>query len=134
MRLLLCSLVCMGAMFGQQISGSIYGTVRDKQAAVVAGAKVTLVSETQGFQRETQTNSEGYFLFSSLPPATYTVTVEQPGFKKFETKDIRIFASDRIEVSPNMDVGQVTETITVEGQAATVQTVGAERAGVITNQ
>lgn len=134
MRLLIAFCVSAAALLGQQISGSIYGTVRDNQAAAIAGAKVTVVSTTQGFQRETQTNAEGYFLFSSLQPSVYTVSVEQSGFKKFEKKDIRIFASDRIEVSPTMDVGQLSETITVEGQVSTVQTVGAERAGVITGQ
>jgi hypothetical protein len=132
MRAMLSLILLAAGLHAQQISGSIFGTVRDKQQALVAGAKVKLVSEAQGFERETTTNSEGYYIFSSLPPAAYSVVIEQPGFKRFERKDIRIFASDRIEVSTDMEIGQVTETILVEGEVSTVQTVGAERSGVLT--
>lgn len=119
---------------GQQVSGSIYGTVRDGQQAAVAGAKVTVVNVTQGYTRETNTNSEGYYLFTSLPPSTYTVTVEQAGFKKATTKDIKIFASDRIDAGFTLEVGSLSEAITVAGEVSTVQTAGAERSGVLTGQ
>lgn len=133
MRIVLL-LLAAACAYGQQVSGTIAGVVRDSQQAVVAGAKVTLVNATQGFTREGATNSEGYYLFTSLPPAAYTLTVEQAGFKKFEQRDIRIFASDRIDINVGLDVGQVTETVTVEAQALMVQTTGAERSGVITGQ
>lgn len=118
----------------QQISGSIFGVVRDQQQAAVAGAKVTLVNTTQGYTRETQTNGEGYYIFPSLQPSTYNVTVEMSGFKKFEKKDIKMFASDKIDVGVQLEVGAVTDVVTVEGQVSTVQTQGAERAGVLTGK
>lgn len=118
--------------FAQQISGSIAGTVRDSQQAVVAGAKVSLLNQTQGWTRETTTNDDGVFLLTSLPPATYNVTVETAGFKKFEKRDIKIFANDRMDVQVVLEVGSVTDTITVEATGGELQTTGAERAGVIT--
>ncbi|MBY0508216.1 MAG: carboxypeptidase regulatory-like domain-containing protein [Bryobacteraceae bacterium] len=128
------SLLACSVAFGQQVSGSISGTVRDNQQAVIAGAKVTLINAVQGFSRETQTNAEGYYLFTSLQPSTYNLTVEQSGFKKAETRDIKIFASDRLTIPVVMEIGQLSEIISVEGQVAQVQTQGAERSGVLTGK
>jgi hypothetical protein len=89
----------------QQISGSISGVVRDTQQAVVAGAKVTLTSATQGSVRETSTNADGIYLFQAIQPDTYTVAVEAAGFKKSERREIRIFASDRLDVPVTLEVG-----------------------------
>src|SRR5437867_7420246 len=117
----------------QQISGSISGVVEDTQHAVVTGAKVTLTSLAQGITRVQMTSSDGTFVFTPLPPASYTLTVEMAGFKRFEQKDIKIFASDRIAV-PNivLELGAVAETVIVEATAVQLQTQTAERAGIVT--
>jgi hypothetical protein len=119
------------SLWGQQISGSISGVVRDSQQAIVPGAKVSLISTAQGFVRETTTNSEGIYLLQAVQPSTYTLVVESAGFKKFERREIRIFASDRLDIPVTLEVGQLTETISVEASAAEVQTTGAERSGVL---
>jgi hypothetical protein len=131
--LTLFALVSVMRAPAQQISGSISGVVEDAQHAVVAGAKVTLASLAQGITRVQATSSDGTFVFTPLPPASYTLTVEMAGFKRFEQKDIKIFASDRIAV-PNivLELGQVVDTITVEATVVQLQTQTAERAGVIT--
>ena len=122
------------AVFAQQISGSISGVVRDNQQAIIAGAKVTVTSTTQGYVREGTTNGEGIFLFTSLQPSTYNLTVEVPGFKKSERKDIKIFAADRLDFPIVMELGAVSDTITVSSDAVQVQTSGAEKAGVLTGK
>jgi len=122
------------APHGRSRFPGIAGVVRDNQQAVIAGAKVLLVSSTQGFQRETQTNAEGVFSFASVQPGTYVVSVESAGFKKFEQRDVKIYASDRYEVPVTMEVGSVSETITVESESVQVQTTGAERAAVLTGK
>jgi hypothetical protein len=122
-----------GAMFAQQISGSISGVVRDNQQAVIAGAKVVLINTGQATSREVTTGTDGSFVFTPLQPAVYSLTVESAGFKKFEQREIKIFASDRIALPAIiLELGQVTETITVEAQATVLQTRSAERAGVLT--
>lgn len=126
------ALICSSSqLFAQQISGSISGIVRDNQQAVIPNAKVRLVSELQGNARETQTNNEGLFLFQAIQPSTYTLTVELSGFKKFERKEIKLFASDRLDIPVTMEIGNLNETITVEATAAEIQTTGAERSGVL---
>lgn len=134
-RLLLVSVfLCFAAsLAAQQISGSIIGTVRDSQQAVIAGAKVTLTNQATGSSRETITGSDGSFVFTNAQPSSYTIAVEAPGFKKFEQKDVKLFANDRLNIGDViLAVGAVNETITVEAQGAQLQTENAERSGVLT--
>ena len=129
------SLFLVFSAVGQQISGSMNGTVRDSQQAVIAGAKVTLSNAQQGTSREAQTSADGAFVFMQLQPGTYEISVEATGFKKFTQKDINLFASDRLALGNIvLEVGQLTEQVTVEAQATAVQTSSAERSGVITTR
>ena len=133
--ILLIVLCCVSTLaWAQQTSGSISGVVKDRQGAVVPNAKVILVNQAQGtVTRELASGPDGSFVITPLVPAAYTLTVEATGFKKFERKDIRLFANDRIAVGDiTLEVGALTETITVEATAAQLQTQSAERSGVIT--
>ncbi|MGC4054033.1 MAG: carboxypeptidase-like regulatory domain-containing protein [Paludibaculum sp.] len=121
--------------WAQQITGTISGTVKDAQQAAVVGAKVTIVSAQQGSGREVSTNNEGVFVFTNTQPGTYNLSVEAAGFKKFEQKGVVLYASDRLSLGDlTLSVGALTETVTVEGDAAQVQATSAERAGVLTNK
>jgi hypothetical protein len=122
-------------LVGQQISGSIFGLVKDSQQAAIASAKVTLTNPQQGTSREAQTGVDGAFVFTQVQPGTYEISVEASGFKKFTQKEINLFASDRLSLGTiTLEVGQLTESVTVEAQAAAVQTSSAERAGVLTTR
>ena len=122
------------SLSAQQSSGSISGVIQDGQGAVVPGAKVTLLNQAQGtVARELLTSGEGTFFFTPVIPGTYTVTVEAAGFKKYSRRDVTLFAQDRIGIPPIvLDLGAVGDTITVESGAVTLQTVSAERSGVLT--
>ena len=119
---------------GQQSFGSISGVVQDTQGAVVPNAKVQLINEAQGaVARQVSTNSEGTFVFTPLPPATYSLTVEASGFKKYLKREITLFAQDKIGLPPiSLELGAANEAVTVEANAAQLQTVSAERSGVLT--
>jgi Carboxypeptidase regulatory-like domain/TonB-dependent Receptor Plug Domain len=124
------SLLC-----GQQISGSINGVVKDAQQAAVGGAKVTISNLDQGTSRTVVTATDGSFVVTQIQPGSYTVSVEATGFKKFENKDVRVFANDRLSLGDIvLSLGAVNETVTVEAQGDTVQTSSAERAGVLTGR
>ncbi len=133
--ILLIVLCCVSTLaWAQQTSGSISGVVKDRQGAVVPNAKVILVNQAQGtVTRELTSGPDGSFVITPLVPAAYTLTVEATGFKKFERKDIRLFANDRIGIGDiTLEVGALTETITVEASTVQLQTQSAERSGVIT--
>jgi len=85
-----------GLSFAQQISGSITGVVKDTQDAVITNARVTLTDQATGATRSTTSGADGAFVFTPVLPGTYTITIEAPGFKKYEQKDVKVFASDRV--------------------------------------
>lgn len=132
---LLTVLLAPTAVVAQQITGSISGSIVDTQEAAIANAKVTLTNAEQGVTRTFTTGADGAFVFTPLQPATYLITVEVAGFRKFEQKDIKVFANDRIALGNLiMQVGQLSETVTVEANVAQVQAQSAERSGVITGK
>ena len=135
MQVMAAALFSASFLYGQQISGSITGVVKDSQQAAVAGAKVSINNQEQGTTRDATTAPDGSFVFTQLQPGSYTIGVEATGFKKFEQKDVRVFANDRLSLGDVvLSVGALTETVTVEAQTDTVQASSAERAGVLTGR
>ena len=124
-------------VFGQNTSGSITGVVQDASGAVIPGAQASLIDQVvQGVApRQTITNEAGIFLFSALAAGTYTVTVELPGFKTYKKTDIKLFVNDRMGLPPIvLEVGSQSESVTVEAQTVQLETVSAERSGVVTGR
>jgi hypothetical protein len=119
----------------QVITADIVGTVTDTAGAIVPGAKVTILNAETQLQRAMNATSTGDFVFTLLPPGTYTVRVEQPGFKTYEAKGLKIAAGDRTRVDAQLNPGAASETITVTAEtlpvlqtdSATVQDVVGER-------
>jgi hypothetical protein len=132
---LFCLLLAAFALQAQQTSGSVSGIVKDSQGAVVPGAQITLIDEERAAQRKQSSGVEGLFVFDLLVPSTYTVSVESAGFKKWEKKSIKLYANDRLSVNDIvLEVGQVTDTVTVEASAAQLQTESASVSGIVTSQ
>src|SRR5215831_13351080 len=120
-------------LFSQNTSGSITGVVQDASGAVIPGATVSLINQDQHqTARTTITNEAGIYLFSALPAATYTVTVELSGFKTYTKKDNKLFVNDKMGLPPIvLEVGSQSESVTVEAAGVTLETVTAERSGVV---
>src|SRR5262245_6552317 len=78
------------AMAQSSSTADLRGTVKDPNGAVVSGAKVTLRDETKNFERSAQSNAEGEYFFTLMPPGMYLMTVEAPGFAKVTAKDIKL--------------------------------------------
>ncbi len=121
----------------QNNAGSISGVVQDAQGAVVPNAKVTLINEEQGAgsARTSNTGGEGTFVFAPLLAGKYTVSVEMTGFKKYIQSGITLDVSDRLGLPPiDLQVGSIGESVTVEAAAVQLQTLNAERSGVVTGK
>ncbi len=102
-----------------QNTGSLSGIVQDPNGGALAGAKVTVSDPNKGFQLETKTNSEGTFSFSTVPPGTYTVTVEANGFKKTVKSGIILNIADRQSTGViALEVGGIENTVEVTADAA----------------
>jgi hypothetical protein len=117
----------------QGITGSISGTVTDPSSLGVPGAVVVLTQSATATQRKMNTDSQGDFIFSSLPPGEYSISVEQSGFKVLSKPGIHLTASERLSMGQLvLQIGDTAEKLTVTAEAAAVQTASSERAGVIT--
>lgn len=105
-----------------QAVGTIVGTVSDPSGAVVPSAKVTVTQEGTGFARTVTANTAGYYVVPSLPPATYSLSVETAGFQTYVQKGIMLQANESATVNVVLEVGATTQTVTVEAGAGLVNT------------
>jgi hypothetical protein len=119
-----------------QITGTLSGTVTDQSGAVIPKAKVTLVNQVTQDTREATSNGSGYFSFTGLLPATYTVKIEAAGFKSWQHAEIAIDPGDVRTVSGiQLQVGKTTEMISVDAVAGEVAPEDSgERSSVITSK
>src|SRR6516165_3445105 len=83
----------------QSIYGTLTGIVSDPSQAVVANAAIKLRDMQSGSQRDTLTNSDGYYTFVSVPPGAYEITVSAPGFETQRQTGIAIRGGDKINVN-----------------------------------
>src|SRR6267378_3127857 len=128
-----CVLMANQAAFAQTF-GAISGDTRDASGAVVAGAIVTAVNLGTNAARTVTTNEAGDYSFPSLPPGTYTVKVEKPGFKTVIRNQIELQVQQSARVDFEMQVGQVSESIEVRASATLLATENATVGTVIENK
>ncbi len=116
----------------QSVTGTITGTVKDPSGSAVIGATVTLTQVTTGLERRASTDIRGDFVFSSVAPGEYRISASSTGFKRYERTGINLSAAETLRVGDiALEVGELTEAVTVSAQGATVQTASAERAGLV---
>ena len=118
---ILVVLISAGLALAQSDLGTISGYVKDPTGAVVPNAKVTVTNPT-GLTRTTTTNESGFYTITNIPPANYTLTVDAPGFKKFETSNNKLDPSGSLAIDVNLTVGAATETVEVSASASQLQT------------
>jgi hypothetical protein len=112
-----------GPALAQVPTGSITGTITDASNAILPGVTATLTGDRLIGGAATQvTDATGAYRFDRLPPGAYTVRFELQGFKSVTRDDIRISASFVATVNAKLEVGSVSESITVTGESPTVDT------------
>jgi len=128
----LAALLCSSAAYTQTSTGSITGTVTDPQAAAVSQATVTAKDQGKGTAYRSTTDTSGLFAFPSLPPSTYTISVEAPNFKRLDINAQVLNANDKLSLGTiALQIGSTTQTVEVQAQAAELQTASAERSNAI---
>src|SRR2546427_2712166 len=117
----------------QITTGTVSGTVKDPQGAVIPGAAVTLISETRGTHAsDVFANASGAFVFVNVSPDRYTVQVTMTGFKTLERSGLTLTAGDRLSVGAlTIEVGGLTETVSVTAFSPTIQAESGERSFTI---
>ena len=121
-------------LHAQTAAGSIVGIVRDHTGNVVPGAQVTVINRATNQSVSATTNSSGYYSFPLLQPALYQITVQAAGFKEFLQDNIQLDVAQTRNVDVGLDVGQVTESVTVTSAPPLLETQTSSLGEVIPNK
>ncbi len=122
------------SLMAQFETGEVLGTVRDNTGAVVANAAVTLLSQDTAIETKTTSDEAGNYGFFNVKVGTYTITVEHAGFSKFTTADVKVDVTARQRVDVKLQLGQVTESVTVVGVAEVLDTDTSDHSQVINSE
>lgn len=116
-RSLIVLLLATAPVFSQSTRGSLSGLVSDPNGGAINAATVTVKNIATSEDFKTTTNTQGVFVFASLLPGTYSLTVEAGGFKKTEVTEVVIEVAQPAKVDVKLEVGAVSEQVTVTGEA-----------------
>ena len=126
------SLSAGASVLGQEITGSIVGTVKDSTGAAVKGATVTITDSGQKVVARTiTTNDDGQFSAPNLTATYYDITVEAPNFKKHVENKVKVDVGQRRAVDVTLEAGNISEVVTVDAAPLAVQLTTPTAATVI---
>lgn len=131
LTLVMLTAVCALAQVGR---ASLFGTVTDSTGAAVSNAKVQIINTGTNVAAVAVTNEAGYYTAPSLPVGSYQIVVEQTGFKKAVRDGITLQVDQRGQVDLALEVGNLSESITVSGEAPLVDTGSSTLGKVIENK
>jgi hypothetical protein len=119
---LLTSLVAVGTVWAQGDRGAISGLVMDSSSAAAPGVTIEVVHTATNFRTETVSTGTGAYRFVGLPIGMYNLTARASGFQTFIQQGIQIQVNQTATVNIALTVGQLTETVTVQGGVPLIQT------------
>lgn len=126
------AIICPVLLQAQEFRGTIMGQVMDATGAVVPNASVVAVGPQQTYKATT--SDKGDFTIPFVQPGAYKITVEAAGFKKVERPGVIVNVSDKLNLTFALEVGAVTETVTVSAEQIQVNTADASGGMVIDPQ
>ncbi len=115
-------LLLPGTTTAQALYGSVTGVVADNTGGNIPGVTVTLTNEGTGLKLETTTDGEGLYTFRNVLPGTYTLGATLQGFKSFTQTGVPLTAGSIVRANATLEIGDLTETITVTSEAALLKT------------
>ena len=104
----------------QSTNASLAGRVIDPSKAVIADARIIAVSDNTNSRYETATDVTGEYHLANLPPSSYRIEIEKPGFKKVIKPDVFLHVQDALAIDFEMTIGSTSDSITVEAGAPLV--------------
>lgn len=133
--LTLCLILAMSSFAAaQQPTGTILGTVKDPQGAVLPGAIVTITNTATRVTRDIKTDEEGNYRVTALPIGIYQVVVESSGFRKAVSEAQPLQINQNLRVDIGLEIGAATEVVDVASQSGTVETVNPTLGQVVTSR
>jgi hypothetical protein len=132
--LTLCLAVLTGAARAQESAAELRGRALDPQGAAISGATLSITNQATGVYRQTVTGDDGAYFVTALPPGTYTLVAESPGFKKYSRAGIRLDLGRTTTLDLPLEVGGVAETVTITAATPLVDVTSKEIGGNVTNR
>jgi hypothetical protein len=131
--ILITGLVCLSpwAAYAQEVSAGITGRVTDPSGSAIVGASVMAKDLDRGTEWPTKTNEDGIYAFPRIPVGTYSLKIEAKGFKTSLQPALTLEVNQRARLDIPMQVGGLTETVTVSAEAALLQTETTQVGSVI---
>src|ERR1700675_349926 len=115
----------------QSTGGRVRGTVTDSSGGAITGAKLLLTNEANGTQRDTQSGSNGEYIFLEVPVGTYQIEVTQQGFKKYFRKGLVVNLNEVVSLDIPLQIGGTSEVVEVTGAPPLVDTTSTQLGAVV---
>ena len=128
---LLWALTACLPLFAQEFRAGITGIVKDSQGALMPGVPIEAQNLATNEINRTTTNVTGYYAFPVLPIGTYRVTAAPPGFKKAIRDNLELRVGDQVQQDFTLEVGAVTDQVTVRAGTELLQTVVSDKGQVV---
>jgi hypothetical protein len=132
---LLFSMLCFACVaMGQTETATVSGLVTDSTGAVAPGAQIKLQNVERGTFESTTTNTAGIYVFTTVEPGKYQLTVSKPGFKQVDLVGVIVNVQDHIEQNFRLEVGSLSESVTVTAETSNINTTDATVGTVVDRQ
>lgn len=120
--------------FAQMETATLSGVIQDPKGRVVPDVEVSATRIETGTSETTRTNGAGIYFFTGLMPGHYHLMVRKPGFKEIAIKDFELYVQDKLEQNFSLEIGSVSETVTVTAGTPLVNTTDASVSTVVDRQ
>ena len=127
-------LIAAAGASAQTSAGSISGLVTDSSGAIVPGVSIEVTDIDRNVGVETTTNEAGFYLATPLPSGRYRITAESEGFRGFVLEPFPVATQQKAGLDIELELGQVTESITVAGTAQLIESTNSTLSGVVENK
>jgi hypothetical protein len=129
-----CLLLVVGSVFAQSDRGTITGAIADPAGAAVPNASIVAKNTETGASYQATSTTTGNYTISQLPVGVYELSVSVPGFKKFVRTGITVMVAQTLRIDVGLEIGEISETVTVNADAPLLRTESGELTQTVTSQ
>ncbi len=126
-----CVLLIFGVAYAQSDRGTITGTIADPAGAMIPNAQIEAKNTATGATYQTVSSSTGNYTLAQLPVGVYQLTASMSGFKQYVRTGITVMVAQILRIDINLEVGSISETVTVSADAPLLKTESGELSHVI---
>jgi Carboxypeptidase regulatory-like domain/TonB dependent receptor len=134
LRITLGLILAAAGLFAQGDRGTITGTIADSTGAAVANAAIVAKNTETGANYQTASTTTGNYTLSELPAGSYELSATVAGFKKYVRTGITVLVAQTLRIDVTLEIGEVSESVTVQADAALLKTEGGETSHNVTSQ